>query len=74
MIINNDPDGSFEMLPVLTISTNTDKDRNLTSDSYAILQFTDENEFVDKCFAGGGNDKKNFYKYNNKLLELFAKV
>lgn len=74
MIINNDPDDSFEMLPVLTISTNTDKDRNLTSDSYAILQFTDENEFVDKCFAGGCIDKKNFYKYNSKLLELFGKA
>lgn len=52
MIIDNDMNTPFNLLPVLTISTNTDKDRNLTSDSYAILQFTEE-EYVSKCFVGG---------------------
>jgi hypothetical protein len=64
-----------QVLPILTISTNTDKDRNLTSDSYAILQFTDEDQ-MNECFVGGSSCKyrRQFYKYNNKLQELFSKV
>ena len=59
-------------LPVVTISTNTDQGRNLTRDSYAILQFNDETRNV-ACSSGGGYKTK-FYKYTDKLHHLFIEI
>jgi hypothetical protein len=41
MILNNIPQPN--LLPVITVSTNTDINRDLTMDSFAILNFTDTN-------------------------------
>lgn len=71
LIINDDEEMKFDAIPALTISTNTDKGRNLKSDSYAILQFTDKKR-TETCFSGGG--MKTYYEYNKNLFKLFRQV
>jgi hypothetical protein len=61
------------LIPVVTISTNTDYSRNLSSDSCAILEFTDK-KILPNCQAAGYIQKKKFFKYTNKIYELFANV
>jgi hypothetical protein len=74
LIINNDNDYMKDLLiPVVTISTNTDYSRNLSSDSCAILEFTDK-KILPNCQAAGYIQKKKFFKYTNKIYELFANV
>jgi Calcineurin-like phosphoesterase len=73
IIINEDNEMPFNLLPVLTISTNTDKDRNLTSDSYIVLLFSYK-KWKNMCFTEDEINKKKFYKYNTKLLSLFKEI
>ncbi|ATZ80248.1 putative phosphoprotein metallophosphatase [Bodo saltans virus] len=74
LVINNDTEYMKDLLiPVVTISTNTDFSRNLNSDSCAILEFTDEKQ-MPNCQVAGSIHKKKFFKYTNKIYEIFANV
>lgn len=55
-------------LPIMTISTNTDIGKNLTSDSYIIISFSKHDS--PKCNINnqqGGNYKYKYIKYANKI-------
>jgi hypothetical protein len=75
IINNNDKYKHNEIIPAITISTNTDKDRNLTSDSYAILQFS-KDDYINNCNKqyAGTLEKHKFHKYIKKMHELFMKI
>jgi hypothetical protein len=52
-------------LPIMTISTNTDIGKNLTSDSYVIISFSSHDYTAHH--QNGGNYKYKYIKYSNKL-------
>ncbi len=52
-------------LPIITISTNTDIGKNLTSDSYVIISFSNNDYTLSR--QNGGNYKHKYIKYSNKL-------
>lgn len=59
-------DKKTNYLPILTISTNTDIGKNLTSDSYIIISFS--NHVLPKCSQQGGLCfKHKFLKYAQKI-------
>jgi len=67
-ILVNDDLTNF--LPVLTLSTNTDSGRDLTRDSFALIQFKNtSNDLTDICVdSDSPNEKK--IQINNILLKL----
>ena len=46
------------MLPVITISTNTDYNRDLVRDSFTILKFKKEKHSIEKCVIIGSEEEK----------------
>lgn len=63
LIINQE---ETNYLPILTIATNTDIGKNLTSDSYIIIAFS--KSVFPKCSQNGGKCYKHkFIKYSNKI-------
>jgi hypothetical protein len=64
--INGKERRGFFLIPVLTISTNTDTGRDLASDSFAILRFSDNTEGYTLNCTGGGNYNYKFNKYLQK--------
>lgn len=60
-------DKKTDYLPIITISTNTDLGKNLTSDSYIILSFGDKN--IKKNLQIGGY-KYLYNKYNLKIKNI----
>jgi len=62
ILIYNEPGDNTHIYPVLTISTNTDKNRNLTHDSFAVLRF----DVSDDKFHNFDKDV-NLFDTRNKL-------
>ena len=63
-------DHRINFLPVITLSTNTDYGRDLTRDSFAIMQFKNtSNDLTDSCVDSDSKDEKKI-QINNILLKL----
>jgi len=59
-----------EFGPVVTLSTNTDFERDLNRDSFGIIKFIDEtDDLVDKC-VGSGTFGEEYAKENKKLSKI----
>jgi hypothetical protein len=62
-----------DLLPVVTISTNTDTGRNLSKDSFVILKFTEDyNPALDGCAVVNSDEEKIIKK--NRILDRIVKV
>ena len=56
LLINSQDDN---ILPVITLSTNTDYNRNLSKDSFAILKYNKDNDdTIDKCVIAGSLEEQ----------------
>ena len=66
-------DHPFDFFPILTLSTNTDFNRDLKRDSFAILKFNNDiSNLTDSC-VDADSDEENNIQLNNIIIKL-AKI
>jgi hypothetical protein len=59
-----------KLLPVITISTNTDTGRNISADGYATLSFIETYTYQKNCSGGSKKYQRKYHKYMSKIILL----